>query len=600
MSYMGTMLRVNLSTGSIKTEDTPMDLAKLYVGGRGLGSRILINEIDPKIDALGDENKLLFVTGPLTNTSAPTGGRYMVVTKSPLTGTIASSNSGGVWGAYLKKAGYDAIIFEGKSAKPVYLSVSEDGVELKDASHVWGKRVEKTTEILSAESGQKRVSVACIGPAGEKQALFASIMNEVHRAAGRSGVGAVMGSKNLKAVVTWGNKKAAIAKEDDFKAAVKEQIKMLKDGPITGQGLPTLGTKVLDNIINQSGMYPTRNAQEVMFEGTEKVSGEALAEKGYLKRNTGCYMCPIMCARDVELPNGRRGEGPEYETGWAFGAMMGIDDLNAICDANFTCNDLGLDTISAGVTLACMMELWQKGFIPKEDLENGPEPVWGSTEALSYYLTKMGLREGIGDKLAEGSFRFASHYGHPELSMTIKKQELAAYDPRGVQGHGLEYAVGNRGADHVRAYLISPEILGAPEKIDPQEVKGKADWAIIFQNLTGVIDSAGLCLFTSFSLGAPEYNALINGATGFDYSVEEMMQVGERIWNMERQFNLDAGVDPKDDTLPKRFFDEPAKQGPNKGQVHRLPEMLPEFYKNRGWDETGRPTKEKLSELGLA
>ena len=600
MSYMGTMLRVNLSTGSIKTEDTPMDLAKLYVGGRGLGSRILINEIGPKIDALGDENKLLFVTGPLTNTSAPTGGRYMVVTKSPLTGTIASSNSGGVWGAYLKKAGYDAIIFEGKSEKPVYLSVSEDGVELKDASHVWGKRVEKTTEILSAESGQKRVSVACIGPAGEKQALFASIMNEVHRAAGRSGVGAVMGSKNLKAVVTWGNKKAAIAKEDDFKAAVKEQIKMLKDGPITGQGLPTLGTKVLDNIINQSGMYPTRNAQEVMFEGTEKVSGEALAEKGYLKRNTGCYMCPIMCARDVELPNGRRGEGPEYETGWAFGAMMGIDDLNAICDANFTCNDLGLDTISAGVTLACMMELWQKGFIPKEDLENGPEPVWGSTEALSYYLTKMGLREGIGDKLAEGSFRFASHYGHPELSMTIKKQELAAYDPRGVQGHGLEYAVGNRGADHVRAYLISPEILGAPEKIDPQEVKGKADWAIIFQNLTGVIDSAGLCLFTSFSLGAPEYNALINGATGFDYSVEEMMQVGERIWNMERQFNLDAGVDPKDDTLPKRFFDEPAKQGPNKGQVHRLPEMLPEFYKNRGWDETGRPTKEKLSELGLA
>jgi aldehyde:ferredoxin oxidoreductase len=600
MSYMGTMLRVNLSTGSIKTEDTPMDLARLYVGGRGLGSRILINEIDPKIDALGDENKLLFVTGPLTNTSAPTGGRYMVVTKSPLTGTIASSNSGGVWGAYLKKAGYDAVIFEGKSDKPVYLSVSEDGIELKDASHVWGKRVEKTTEILSAESGQKRVSVACIGPAGEKLGLFASIMNEVHRAAGRSGVGAVMGSKNLKAVVTWGGKKSPIAKEDDFKAAVKEQIKMLKDGPITGQGLPTLGTKVLDNIINQSGMYPTRNAQEVMFEGTEKVSGEALAEKGYLKRNTGCYMCPIMCARDVELPNGRRGEGPEYETGWAFGAMMGIDDLNAICDANFTCNDLGLDTISAGVTLACMMELWQKGFIPKEDLDHGPEPVWGSTEALSYYLTKMGLREGIGERLAEGSFRFASHYGHPELSMTIKKQELAAYDPRGVQGHGLEYAVGNRGADHVRAYLISPEILGAPEKIDPQEIKGKADWAIIFQNLTGVIDSAGLCLFTSFSLGAPEYNALINGATGFDYSVEEMMQVGERIWNMERKFNLDAGVDPKEDTLPKRFFEEPAKEGPNKGQVHRLPEMLPEFYKNRGWDTTGRPTKEKLAELGLA
>lgn len=599
MSYMGKMLRVDLSAGSIKTEDTPLDLAKLYIGGRGLASRILINEIDPKIDALSPDNKLIFMTGPLSNTTAPTGGRYMVITKSPLTGTIASSNSGGVWGAYLKKAGYDGIIFEGKSPKPVYLSVSEEGIEIKDAAHVWGKRVEETTNILTAESGQKRASVSCIGPAGEKLVLLASIMNEVHRAAGRSGVGAVMGSKNLKAVVTWGNKNAPIADKDAFDAAVKDKRQKLKDGPITGQGLPSLGTKVLDNIINQNGMYPTRNAQDVMFEGTEKISGEALVEKGYLVRNTGCYMCPIMCARDVQLPNGRRGEGPEYETGWAFGAMMGIDDLNAICDANFTCNDLGMDTISAGVTLSCMMELYEKGFIPKEDLGKGPEPTFGSSESLLYYLWKMGMREGIGDKLAEGSFRFATGYGHPELSMTIKKAELAAYDPRGVQGHGLEYAVGNRGADHVRAYLISPEILGAPEKLDPQEIKGKPQWAIIFQNLTGVIDSAGLCLFTSFSLGAPDYNDLINAATGFNMSVDEMMKVGERIWNMERQFNLDAGVDPKDDTLPKRFFEEPAKEGPNKGKVHRLPEMLPEFYSLRGWDTTGRPTRDKLVELGL-
>ncbi len=599
MSYMGKMLRVNLTSGSITTEETPMDLAKLYIGGRGLGSRILIDEIDPKVDALSADNKLIFATGPLTNTGAPTGGRYMVVTKSPLTGTIASSNSGGVFGAYLKKAGYDIVIFEGKADKPVYLVVNEETVEIKDASHVWGKRVEETTKILTEESGQKRASVACIGPAGEKLVLIASIMNEVHRAAGRSGVGAVMGSKNLKAVVTWGNKNSPIAKEDDFKAAVKADLKKLKEGAITGEGLPTLGTKVLDNIINQNGMYPTRNAQDVMFEGTELVSGEALVEKGYLVRNTGCYMCPIRCARDVETPSGRRGEGPEYETGWAFGAMMGIDDLNAICDANFTCNDLGMDTISAGVTLSCMMELYEKGFIPKDDLQKGPEPYFGSTESLLYYLKQMGYREGIGDKLADGSFRFATGYGHPELSMTIKKQELAAYDPRGVQGHGLEYAVGNRGADHVRAYLISPEILGAPEKIDPQDVKGKPQWVIAFQDLTGVIDSSGLCLFTSFSLGAPDYNGLINGATGFDLTIEDMLKVGERIWNMERQFNLDAGIDPKEDTLPKRFFEEPAKEGPNKGQVHRLPEMLPEFYSLRGWDATGRPTKEKLAELSL-
>jgi aldehyde:ferredoxin oxidoreductase len=346
-------------------------------------------------------------------------------------------------------------------------------------------------------------------------------------------------------------------------------------------------------------MYPTRNAQEVMFEGVQNMSGEALIEKGYLKRNTGCYMCPIQCARDVEMPNGRRGEGPEYETGWAFGPMMGIDDLYAICDANFTCNDLGMDTISAGVTMACMMEMWEKGLIPKEDLANGPEPNFGSTEALAFYLGRTAHREGIGAKLADGSFRFADSYGHPEYSMTVKKQEIAAYDPRGVQGHGLQYAVGNRGADHVRAYLISPEILGAPEKLDPQEVEGKPMWAKIFQDLTGVIDSSGLCLFTSFSLGAEDYNDLISAATGFDMTVDEMMQVGERIWNMERKFNQDSGIDPKEDTLPKRFFDEPITVGPNKGKVHRLPEMLPKYYEVRGWSADGRPTKEKLAELSL-
>ncbi|HKK49899.1 MAG TPA: aldehyde ferredoxin oxidoreductase family protein [Alkalispirochaeta sp.] len=601
MSYMGTLIRVNLTSGTISYEDTPMDLARLYIGGRGLGSRMFINEVSPQVDAFSPENKLIFMTGPLSNTTAPTGGRYMVITKSPLTGTIASSNSGGVWGAYLKKAGYDGIIFEGASPKPVFLSVSEQGVELKDAGHVWGKRVEETTNILGGETGQKRVSVSCIGPAGENKVLYASIMNEVHRAAGRSGVGAVMGSKNLKAIVTWGEKESPIAAgKDDFRAITKAKIKKLKEGAITGQGLPTLGTKVLDNIINENGMYPTRNAQEVMFEGVQNMSGEALIEKGYLKRNTGCYMCPIQCARDVEMPNGRRGEGPEYETGWAFGPMMGIDDLNAICDANFTCNDLGMDTISSGVTMACMMEMWEKGLIPKEDLANGPEPNFGSTEALAYYLGRTAYREGMGNLLANGSYRFAESYGHPEYSMTVKKQEIAAYDPRGVQGHGLQYAVGNRGADHVRAYLISPEILGAPEKIDPQAVEGKAKWARIFQDLTGVIDSAGLCLFTSFSLGAEDYNELISAATGFDMAVEEMMQVGERIWNMERKFNQDAGIDPKEDTLPARFFKEPAPVGPNKGQVHRLPEMLPEYYKLRGWSTEGRPTPEKLTELKLS
>jgi aldehyde:ferredoxin oxidoreductase len=599
MAYMGTMLRVNLTKGTIAREKTPVDLARKYVGGRGLATRMLMNEIDPTIDALSPDNKLIFATGPLTNTNAPTGGRYMVVTKGPLTGGIASSNSGGEWGAFLKKAGYDFIIFEGKSPKPVYLSVMEDDVQIKDAAHVWGKRVPETTDTLIAESGEKKAKVSCIGPAGENMVYFAAIMNEKHRAAGRTGVGAVMGSKNLKAVVVHGNRKSPIPDPDTFRDLVRGKITTIKENGITGEGLPKLGTKVLDNIINENGMYPSNNFQDVMYDGTSHMCGEALIEKGYLKKNSGCYMCPIACARNVELPNGRKGEGPEYETGWAFGPMLGFHDLNVICDANFLCNDLGLDTISAGVTIACAMEMYEKGFIKKEELELGPELNFGNTEALPYYLEKMAYRQGIGDKLAQGSFRFATDYGCPEFSMTCKKQELPAYDPRGVQGMGMSYAVGNRGGDHVRSYLIAPEILGAPEKLDPQAIEGKMQWLFIFQNLTAVIDSSGLCLFTSFALGADDYRDLLNAATGFDLTTEQWLEAGERIWNMERNFNLLAGIGPDTDTLPKRFFNEPANRGPNKGKVHRLPEMLPEYYQLRGWNSDGTMPKEKLQALGI-
>lgn len=599
MAYMGTMLRVNLTNGTVKREATPVDLAAKYVGGRGMATRMLMDEIDPTIDALSPENKLIFATGPLTNTNAPTGGRYMVITKGPLTGGIASSNSGGEWGAFLKKAGYDFIIFEGKSPKPVYLSVMEDDVQIKDASHVWGKRVPETTDTLIAESGQKKAKVSCIGPAGENLVYFAAIMNEKHRAAGRTGVGAVMGSKNLKAVVVYGDKKSPIPDPEAFRELVRGKITTIKGNGITGEGLPKLGTKVLDNIINENGMYPSRNFQDVMYDDTAQMSGEALIEKGYLKKNTGCYMCPIACARNVELPNGRKGEGPEYETGWAFGPLLGFHDLNVICDANFLCNDLGLDTISAGVTIACAMEMYEKGYIKKEELEQGPELTFGNTEALPYYLHQMAYRKGLGDKLAQGSFRFATGYGCPELSMTAKKQELPAYDPRGVQGMGMSYATGNRGGDHVRSYLISPEILGAPEKLDPQAIEGKMQWLFIFQNLTAVIDSSGLCLFTSFALGADDYRDLLNASTGLELTTEQWLETGERIWNMERNFNLLAGIGPDSDTLPKRFFTEPAQRGPNKGKVHRLPEMLPEYYQIRGWNTDGTIPAEKLKALGI-
>ncbi len=598
MSYMGKVLRVNLSNGTVKTEDFPRELAKLYLGGRGLATKMFVDETDPKVDPLAPENKLLFATGPLTNTTAATGGRYMVITKSPLTGLIASSNSGGNFGARMKKAGYDILIFEGKSPQPVYLYLGEDKAELRDAGHLWGKRVSETTDQLLAAVGEKSASVACIGPAGENLSFVASIMNDKYRAAGRGGVGAVMGSKNLKAVIAFGNKKSPIVEEEKMRETVKTQLKMIKENAVTGTGLPALGTKVLDNIINENGLYPTRNFQQVQFAGVAAMSGEALVDK-YLVKNVGCYACPIACGRWIELPNGVIGEGPEYETGWAFGPMCDICDLNAISEANLICDDLGMDRISAGVTIAAAMELFERGHIPAEDLGKGPSLKFGTTEALAWYLKQMAYRQGLGDKMADGSYRLAEHYGHPEYSMSVKKQELPAYDPRGVQGHGLSYATSNRGGCHVRGYLISPEILGSPEKLDPQALDGKPEWVKAFQDLTSLIDASGLCLFTSFALGAPEYAALLNAALGENWSPEDIVKIGERIWNMEKKYNLAAGMDPAADTLPERLLKDPAPSGPNKGHVHQLAKLLPKYYAVRGWDEKGIPSKAKLTELSI-
>ncbi|WP_248618343.1 aldehyde ferredoxin oxidoreductase family protein [Natroniella sulfidigena] len=593
------MLRVNLTNQEVTEEEISKELIKEYLGGRGLASKILYDEIDPKVDPLSPDNKLIFATGLLTGTSASTGGRYMVVTKGPLTGTIASSNSGGFFGAELKFTGYDLIILEGKADSPVYLSIVDGQVELKDATDVWGKTVPETTDYLQQQVGDEKAKVSCIGPAGENQVLFAAIMNEKNRAAGRTGVGAVMGSKNLKAVVVRANEKKVEYDKQALIEVVKKHTKILKEDGVTGEGLPALGTKVLDNIINENGIYPTRNFQEGTFADVAEVSGEALVEKGYLKSNKACYACPISCGRDTKLPNGRSGEGPEYESGWSFGADCGVNDLNAITEANFMCNELGLDTISAGATIAAAMELYEKDYIEQEELEDGPELKFGSSEAIVYYTKAMAYREGFGDQLAEGSYRLAENKGYLEASMSVKKQELPAYDPRGVQGQGLNYATSNRGGCHVRGYMISPEVLGVPEKLDPQELKGKPEWVKIFQDLTAVIDSIGMCLFTSFALQAEDYRDLVNVAAGFDLSVEELLAAGDRIYNLERLFNLDAGIDPQEDTLPKRLLEEPLPDGPHQGSVAKLDQLLPNYYTERGWDEEGIPTAEKLTELNL-
>ncbi len=437
MSYQGKILRINLSTGEIKKEDLNFELAKKYLGGRGLATRIFYDEVGPSVDPFSEKNKILFATGLLTGTTAPTGGRYMVVTKGPLTGTIASSNSGGFFGAELKFAGYDLMIIEGKSEKPVYISVKDEEVKINNAEDLWGKDTYITTDKLLEKFGDKKARVACIGPAGENLVLISSVINEKGRAAGRTGVGAVMGSKKLKAIVVRGSKRPEVKNKSKFTEVVKEKINKLRNNSITGEGLPKLGTKVLDSIINANGLYPTRNFQKGTYEYVDEVNGEALVEKGYLIKNKPCFGCPIACGRVVTLPTGEEGEGPEYESGWAFGADCGVSDLISITEANFLCNKLGLDTISVGSTIACAMELYEKGYLKDEEIGNATKPRFGSGEAVVYYTKAIAYKEGLGEQLSEGSYRFAEKHGHPELSMTVKKQEIPAYDPRGLKGTRL-------------------------------------------------------------------------------------------------------------------------------------------------------------------
>ncbi|GAU76772.1 aldehyde ferredoxin oxidoreductase family protein [Fusibacter sp. 3D3] len=593
--YQGQVLRVNLTKGVCTVEALDEAKAKKFVGGRGLGTKMFVDEVSPNVDALSEANKLFIVTGPLTGTPTPTGGRYMVITKSPLTGTIASSNSGGYWGPELKFAGYDAIIVEGKSEKPVYLMIEDEKVEIRDAAHIWGKVVSETTDILKNEVPEKS-RVLTIGPAGEKLSKMAAIMNDKDRAAGRSGVGAVMGSKNLKAITVRGSKKVEVADAEILKEVVKDCNAKIRENGVTGQGLPTYGTAVLVNIINENGVFPVNNFQTSQFDRAEELSGETLTEK-YLVRKDPCYRCPIACGRYCKVDD-IEGGGPEYETIWAFGGDCGVSDMGSVIKANHWCNEMGLDTITAGATIAAAMELYQKGYIKDSELD-GLSLEFGNNEAVVEWTKRMGMREGFGDKMADGSYRLADSYGVPELSMTVKKQELPAYDPRGIQGQGLQYATSNRGGCHVRGYMISPEILGLPEKLDRFTLEGKAGWVKIFQDLTAFIDASGLCLFTSFAMGAGDYASMINGVIGTEWTAEDILLAGERIWNIERIFNLAAGIDSSQDTLPKRLLEDPIEDGPSKGNVARLSELLPEYYELRGWGADGIPTQARKDVLGL-
>lgn len=588
--YAEKILYVDLTRERTMEEPFPEEWRRAYIGGRGLGVRILEDLVNPGIDPLGAENVLVFATGPVAGSGLPLGSRYDVVTKSPLTGTLTSANSGGKFGTSMKRAGYDAVVILGRAERPVSLLLDDGHAEIRDASPLWGMTTGETTAALQEDLGDPGASVACIGPAGERLVRFAGIINETSRAAGRGGVGAVMGSKNVKAVVARGSGRITVADRDRFLALKKDVAAKIRENAISGGGLPRFGTAVLVNIVNENYILPTRNFQTAHFPAAENVSGERMADT-ILSGKMGCQTCVIQCGRDVEI-EGKRMEGPEYETIWAFGPDCGIDDLAAVSEANNLCNDLGLDTISTGSTIACAMELSEKGYIDDEVR-------FGDAEQMLDLVHRIGRRDGIGDELAEGSFRFARRHGHPELSMSVKRQELPAYDPRGLQGHGLAYATSVRGGDHVYGYMIAPEVLGSPEKLDPYSNDGKAVWTKTFQDLTAFIDSSGACLFTSFPLGAADYGAMVSAVTGYEIDAGEVLRIGERVWNMQKVFNLRAGCTREDDTLPPRLLREPLTEGAPKGRVWEREPLLDDYYRARGWDREGRPTPEKLSELDI-
>jgi aldehyde:ferredoxin oxidoreductase len=615
MSWAGKVLRVNLTKGTCASEPLNMAWAKTYLGQRGLATKYFVEEVDAKVDPLSADNKIIWATGPLTGTTASTGGRYSVITKGPLTGAIACSNSGGYFGAELKMAGWDMVIFEGKSAKPVYLSIENDKAELKDAAHLWGKTVWETEEMLKKAHQDPLSRVASIGRAGEQLALYACIVNDLHRAAGRSGVGAVAGSKNLKAIICRGTKGVGnLANPKEFFAAVKKGKEVLAANAVTGQGLPTYGTQVLMNVINEIGGLPTRNHKDVQFEGAKDISAEAMATprksdgKAQLVTNQACFGCTIACGRISKMDEkhftvqnspkywGASG-GLEYEAAWALGGATGINDLEALQYANMLCNEDGYDPISFGATVGAVMELYEMGVLTKEKI--GIEAPFGSAKALAFLAEAVATGTGFGKEVALGSKRLCAKYGHPELSMSVKGQEFPAYDSRGIQGMGLTYATSNRGACHLRSYTVSSEVLGIPVKTDPLSTEGKPGLVKAFQDATAVFDSAGLCIFTSFAWTLADIQPQIAGACGNEFDMDKLNMIGERIWNMERDFNNRAGFTRKDDDLPPRLKSEPAKTGPAKGLVNGIDKMIPEYYELRGWDANGQLKPETRSRLGL-
>ena len=581
---------------------------KKFIGGSGLGAKLLYEYTNHQTDPLGPENVLIFMTGPLTGTKVFSSDRFEVITKSPLTGIYAESDCGGKWGEEFKKCGFDGIIIQGKSENPVRLVIKDDQITIEDASDLWGKDTFKVDEILKEKIGNDARTV-CIGVAGEKLVKIASIMNdgEVGRAAGRAGVGAVMGSKNLKAISVSGNKEVEIAHEKELNEFIKEITpRMVK----VSEKLREHGTSRDVELYEEIGDLPIKNWYEGNWkEGAKKISGPTMT-KNILTGRYYCGKCVIGCGREVEIKDGpykgQKGAGPEYEAIGMFGSNCLIDDLNVIFKAQELCNKYGLDSISAGSLMSFCIEAYERNLISTEDT-GGLEMTWGNGDAIIKMLKKVAYREDIGKLLGEGIVKASEEIGgnSSEFAIHVKGLDVPAHDPRAKVSLALGYATSPRGACHVAGFTHNLEYasslpdLGYPETLDRFETKGKAKMVADMQDLMSLFDSLHLCKFTLFAgMSVEPLLKCLNLITGWHITKEEFLKTGERIFNLKRLYDVREGISRKDDTLPARLLTHPRGGGSGDNLPH-LNEMLRDYYRVRGWDELGIPTKEKIKELDL-
>ena len=590
--YHGKILEIDLSKGNIRVRPLGPDIVERYLGGRGLAACLFYDEIDPLCDALEAENVIVIATSPLIGTQAPTACRGHMVFKSPLTGKIGSSNCGGSWAHVFKSSGYDALVIKGMASDPVLIDISPEKVQIIPQTFLWGLDVHETTDRLTENpESSKNQRILCIGPAGENLVRFSCVMNEKNRAYGRGGSGAVFGSKKLKAIRVSGRKKIEIKDQPRYRSGLDQAKYLMSSAPITKSLMRELGTLGLVELIDIIGMLPHRNFQDNIHQDDDldRISGETL-RKTILERAGACYGCSIACQRHTKV-EGKKGEGPEYETAVMTGPNCDIYDLSAITKANYRCNELGLDTISFGGTLACAMELSEKKHIPKIEADQAGL-FFGSSKWLEKTVDKIAFRKGIGNMMAEGSFRLAEHFRYPEYSMTVKKMEIPAYDPRASFTQALGYMTSPTGACHLRGgYAVSLAFFGGSKEIPRFSLLQSPIAIRSMQNLGIIQDSLGICRFTGFAFSTEPWARMANGITGLNFSTAKFEEIANRVASLERLFNLETSMNIEEDTLPIRFQEESITVGEEEKRISydSIVKMRTGYYKTRDWDKKGIP-----------